>query len=136
MGINEGITWVQMPDNVWVRCCGTMGDMGDLFDMLEVGEIGGTGGQTWGRSGTWGLRVGSRTHFSVGHLGKSGSLKRQVLEILGCLGLGTDDFGCLIRKWKSGFIRGLGMRDLGLWIGGWVFGFEKLDLGIWGVKRF
>jgi hypothetical protein len=105
--------------------------MGDLLGMLGVGETGDTWGRTWGRSGSWGSRVGSRTHFSVGHLGESGSLKWQVLEILVCLSLGNlTTLGVLIGKWKSDFIRGLGMEGLGLWIEGWVFGFEHL---IWGL---
>jgi hypothetical protein len=122
LGVNAGLTWVQMPDKVWDRCSGTMRDMGDLFGMLEMGEIGGTGGKLGEGRDLGGLRVGSRTHFSVGHLGESCSLRRQVLEILVCLGWGTDDLGCLIGKWKSGFIRGLGM-------GG--FGFVDRRVGVW-----
>ena len=86
--INEGLTWFQMPDKVCDGYFGTVGDMGDLLGMLEVGENWWDRGQTWGRSGSWGLRVGSRTHFSVGHLGELDSLRRQVLEILVCLSLG------------------------------------------------
>jgi hypothetical protein len=45
LGINEGLTWVQMPDNMWDRCSGTVRDMGDSIGMPEVGKIGGTGGK-------------------------------------------------------------------------------------------
>jgi hypothetical protein len=104
LAVNEGLTWVQMPDKVCNRYCGTVRDMGDKFGMPEVGEMSGTGGKLGEGRDLGGLRVGSRTHFSVGHLGESCSLRRQVLEILVRLGWGTDDFGCLIGKWKSGFI--------------------------------
>jgi len=78
--------------------------MGDLVGMLELRGIGQTGGKLGEGRVLGGLRVGSWTHFSVGHLGELGSLKRQVLEILVCLGWGLDDSWCLIGKWKSGFI--------------------------------
>lgn len=38
--------------------------------------------------------------------------------------------GCLIGKWKSDFIQGLGMEDLVWWIEGWVFGFGILICGL------
>ena len=105
--------------------------------MGDFGWNAGTGGnwsewgQSWGRSGSGGLRVGSRTHFSVGHLGESSSLKWQVLEILVCLGWGLDDSWCLIGKWKSDFIRGLGMKGLGWWMEGWGFGNLRFGFGDW-----
>jgi hypothetical protein len=106
--------------------------MGDLVEMLEVGETGQTGGKLGEGRVHGGLRVGSRTHFSVGHLEESGSLKRQVLEILVCLGWGLDNSWCLIGKWKSGFIRGLGMKGLGWWMEGWGFGSLRFGFGDWG----
>jgi hypothetical protein len=79
-------------------------------------------GRGWG---SWGLRVGSQTHFSVGHLGESGSLKWQVLEILVHLGWGTEDLRCLIGKWKV-----ISFKD---W--GWRFGLVDRRVGFW-ILRF
>jgi hypothetical protein len=45
LAVNEGLTWVQMPDKVCNRYCGTVRDMGDKFGMPEVGEMSGTGGK-------------------------------------------------------------------------------------------
>lgn len=112
-----------MADKVCNGYCGTVGDMGDLLGMLDMGENWWDRGQTWGRSGSWGLRVGSWTHFWIGHLGESGSLRRQVLEILVCLGLGIRRlwvFDWEMEKWFHSRIGdgGFGFVDrrVGFWI--------------------
>jgi hypothetical protein len=67
-----------------------------------VGKTIGTWGKSWGRLGSWGLRVGSLTHISVGHLGELDSLRLQVLEILACLSLGIrrlEVFDWEMEKW-------------------------------------
>lgn len=69
-----------------------MRDMEGLVGMMQVGkwEKPVDSGANLGKVfvGSWGLRVGSWTHFSIGHLGELDSLRRQVLEILACLSLG------------------------------------------------
>jgi hypothetical protein len=89
--LNGGLTWIQMSDKVCDGHFGTVRDMGELYGMLEVGEFWNLVGQRANlREGRdlGGLRLGSWTHFLVEHLEELVSLRRRVLEILVCLGLG------------------------------------------------